>query len=87
MNLKIDHYEMFRIWLESLVITYDIHKFLIENIDNAYSINEIFDIVITPFYSNVVPFLPFIKAICDYWVREGKINRIEINSDLFYHAL
>ena len=74
------------IWLESLVITYHIEKFLIESIDYAHSINEIFDIVITPFYSNVIPFLPFIKAICDYWVKEGKINRVEINSELFYHA-
>ncbi len=78
---------MCRIWLESLFITYDIHKFFIENIDNAYSINEIFDIVIAPFYSNMLLFFPIIKAICDYWVREGKINLTEINSELFYHAL
>ena len=86
MNLRIDYYEMFRLWIESLVTTYDINKIFIKNNDNAYTVNEIFDIVITPFYSNDPTFLPLVKAICDYWVIEGKVNRIEINGELFYHA-
>ena len=81
-----DQSELFKLWLESLVITCDIRKFLTENRDNAYSFNEIFDVVMNPFYSNAIPFLPLIKVICDYWILEGKLNRIEINGELFYHA-
>jgi hypothetical protein len=29
----------------------------------AYNIDEIFEVFITPFYSNVIPLLPFFKAI------------------------
>lgn len=87
MKLKINFYEMFRLWLESLVITYEIKKIFIKNKDNAYSVNEIFDIVITPFYSTATAFLPLVKVICDYWVIEGKVNRIEINGELFYHVV
>jgi len=87
LNLKGERNEMCRLWLESLVITYDIYKIFIKNKDNAYSVNDIFDIVITPFYSNSNAFLPLVKTVCDYWVIEGKVNRIEINGELFYHAL
>ena len=86
-KLEKEQSELFKMWLEFLVITYDILKFLTENRDNAYSFNEIFDVVMTPFYSNANPFLPLINVICDYWIREGKLNRIEINSELFYYAL
>ena len=85
--MKIDHYKKSRLWLESLVITYDTIKIFIKNKENAYTVNEIFDIVITPFYSNCKAFFTLVKAICDYWVIEGKINRIEINGELFHHAL
>ncbi|TET59533.1 MAG: hypothetical protein E3J52_05680 [Promethearchaeota archaeon] len=85
-DLEKNQYELCRLWLESFVITYGIRKFLTENRDKAYNINEIFDIVITPFYSNTIPFLPFVKTIREYCVIEGKINRIEINGELFYHA-
>jgi len=78
---------MFRLWLESLVITYDIKKIFIKNKDNAFSVNDIFDIVITPFYSYDTISLPLVTAICNYWVIEGKVNRIEINGEFFYHAL
>ena len=85
--MKINYFEIFRLWIGSLVITYDVKKIFIKNKDKVYSINEIFDIVIAPFYFNATASLPLVKAICDYWVIEGKINRIEINNELFYHAL
>jgi len=81
--------EKARHYLQACTIIHRIFNFFRDNKDLALNIKEIFDIVITPFYTIADSrleqnFLSIIKIICEFWVRKGKLTRTIINDEIFY---
>lgn len=76
-------------YAESGELIQSISIFFSENQSNIYTIDEIFEVAISPFHSinlNDFAILLVVKVICNFWVDEGKLQVVEINGEYFYHA-
>ncbi len=77
-------------WFEFVKLRDTIHEFIRENNEFAYTIDDIFKLVVCPYYriipiKNNIDFFPTVKRLCDSLVEKKDLYQLEIDGEDYYY--